>query len=234
MYSMQYSFYELFWLFVVYSVAGWCIGVAVAAAKRKKFINTGVLTLPACPVYGVSAVLYSIFLIELKPYPLFLFLGGVVISAFLVVVTGAVLEHIFHRKWWDYSKFRLGFNGYITVPLLLVFGLAAVFVVWLANPFLLKLIHLIPQSLGRIILFVVLGLLSVDLLGALAVVWKWRRYINRMSGVTDNMQKVSDSFGNAITKAIQKRLVRSYPNISTEKILQSKAQEQSKPSAKFA
>ena len=47
MYSMQYSFYELFWLFVVYSVAGWCIGVAVAAAKRKKFINTGVLTLPA-------------------------------------------------------------------------------------------------------------------------------------------------------------------------------------------
>ena len=234
MYSMQYSFYELFWLFVVYSVAGWCIGVAVAAAKRKKFINTGVLTLPACPVYGVSAVLYSIFLIELKPYPLFLFLGGVVISAFLVVVTGAVLEHIFHRKWWDYSKFRLGFNGYITVPLLLVFGLAAVFVVWLANPFLLKLIHLIPHSLGRIILFVVLGLLSVDLLGALAVVWKWRRYINRMSGVTDNMQKVSDSFGNAITKAIQKRLVRSYPNISTEKILQSKAQEQSKPSAKFA
>ena len=55
-----------------------------------------------CPVYGFGAVLNAIFLTDLKSAPVFLAIGGAVLSSFLVVVTGVVLEHIFHRKWWDY------------------------------------------------------------------------------------------------------------------------------------
>lgn len=151
MYNLQYSYYELTWLFLAYSVMGWCAGVAVAAVKRKRFINTGVLNLPLCPVYGVSAVAYSVFLADLKEYPLFLFLGGIVISSFLTVITGILLEHIFHRKWWDYSKYRIGFNGYITVPLLLFFGAAALGIIWIGNPLLLQVIHLMPYAAGIIV-----------------------------------------------------------------------------------
>ena len=234
MYNLQYTYYELLWLFFIYSTAGWCAGVAVAAVKRKKFINTGVLNLPICPVYGISAVAYSIFLAELKQYPLFLFLGGVILSAFLTVVTGVFLEQIFHRKWWDYSKFRIGFRGYITAPLLLFFGCAALFVIWVGNPLLLKLIHLIPYHAGRINLMVLLGLLALDLFSALAVVWKWRRYIRRTAGMAANMQSVSASFGNAITRLVRRRLERSYPNLSTEKILQEQAARGAKEKTVFA
>lgn len=234
MYHLQYSYYELAWLFIAYSVLGWCTGVAVAAVRRRKFINTGVLNLPVCPVYGVSAVAYSVFLAELREYPLFLFLGGMVISSFLSVFTGVVLERIFHRKWWDYSKYRVGFKGYITVPLLLLFGAAAVFVLWFGNPLLLRLVSLMPHQAGRINLIVLMVLLGVDLSGALAVVWKWRSHIKRMAGMTDNMQRVSESFGNAITRTVQKRLVRSYPNISTEKILETRTQEHPEEKTKFA
>ncbi len=234
MYNLEYSYYELMWLFLIYSLLGWCTGVAVAAVKRKKFINTGVLNLPVCPVYGISAVAYTIFLSELKEYPLFLFLGGMVLSAVLTVITGIVLQQIFHREWWDYSKYRVGFHGYITVPLLLLFGAAAIAVIWVGNPLLLKLIHLMPYSVGRINLMIITALLGIDLFGALAVVWKWRKYIKRLSGMTDNMQKVSASFGNAITSAIQKRLERSYPNLSTEKILQEKAKAVSRGEKRFA
>ncbi|MDO4345357.1 MAG: putative ABC transporter permease [Eubacteriales bacterium] len=231
---MQYTYYELIWLFLIYSLIGWCAGVAVAAVKRKKFINTGVLNLPVCPVYGISAVAYTVFLSELKEYPLFLFLGGMVLSAVLTVITGIVLQQIFHREWWDYSKYRIGFHGYITVPLLLFFGAAAIFVLWVGNPLLLQLIHLMPYSMGKVNLIVIMSLLGLDLLSALAVVGKWRSYIKRMSGMTDNMQKVSETFGNAITSAIQKRLERSYPNLSTEKILQEKSRKQPAEEKKFA
>lgn len=121
---MQYTSYELLWLFFIYSVLGWAVGVVIAAVKRKKFVNTGVLSLPMCPVYGFGAVLNAIFLADLKSAPVFLAIGGAVLSSFLVVVTGVVLEHIFHRKWWDYSEKKLGF-GYITVSLLLLYGAAA-------------------------------------------------------------------------------------------------------------
>ena len=231
---MQYSFYELGWLFLAYSLLGWCAGVAASAVKQRRFVNFGVLNLPLCPVYGFLAAAYSVFLIELKERPLFLVLGGIVIGSCLVVATGLVLARIFHREWWGYQKFRIGIYGVISAPLLLCFGAAALFVLWIGNPLFLKLVHLIPESFGRILLYVLFAFLLVDLLGALAVVWKWRSYINRMAGVTDNMQKVSESFGNAITRVVRRRLERSYPNIETKKILQTRAQQPPKERTRFA
>ena len=117
---MGYTTYELLWLFFTYSVLGWALGVAMESLKRKTFINAGVMSLPLCPVYGVGAVVNAIFLKELKGTPVFLFIGGMLLLAFLTVVTGVVLEHIFHRKWRDYSEQRFGFGGFITAPLLLL------------------------------------------------------------------------------------------------------------------
>ena len=123
---MGYTTYELLWLFFTYSVLGWALGVAMESLKRKTFINAGVMSLPLCPVYGVGAVVNAIFLKELKGTPVFLFIGGMLLLAFLTVVTGVVLEHIFHRKWRDYSEQRFGFGGFITAPLLLLYGAGAV------------------------------------------------------------------------------------------------------------
>lgn len=225
MHNLQYTYYELMWLFLLYSFFGWCTGVVVSAVKRKKFINTGVLNLPVCPVYGVAAVAYSVILVELKHRFFFLFLGGVVIGAFLTVMTGIILEGIFHRKWWVYKRFQVGLGGYVTLPLLLLYGAAAVLALWVFNPLFLKILRLIPHSIGRVVLLNLMILLLLDLLGTLAVVWRWRVYIKRMSGVTDNMQRVSESFGNAITNAVRRRLERSYPNIETEKIKKTKENE---------
>lgn len=226
--------YELAWLFLIYSFAGWCTGVSVAAAKRKQFINTGVMNLPFCPVYGATTVCYSLFLAELKYHPFFLFLGGMVISAMITVVTGIILERIFQRKWWDYSKYRIGFHGYLTVPLLLVFGASAVFVIWVGNPLILQVTRLIPYSFGKITVLTLLAILLLDLSSALAVVWKWRRHIRRMAEMTDNMQEVSNWFGNAISSAIHKRLERSYPAAGADEILQQKAEAREKSEARFA
>ncbi len=231
---LQYTIYELLWLFLIYSLLGWCAGVVVAAVKQKKFVNTGVLNLPLCPVYGFSTVAYSIFLVELKEEPVFLFLGGAILSAFLVVGTGVVLEHIFHRKWRDYSEYRFGFGGFINAQLLIVFGVSALLVLKFGNPLLLKLVHMIPKGIGRVTLAILLTLATVDLSGVLAVVWKWKRYVDRLAALTENMQHVSATFGNAITRHIRSRLEKSYPNIETEKILETKAAEEPKDKTVFA
>ncbi len=231
---MHYHYYELGWLFFIYSLAGWCIGTVVSAIRQKRLVNFGVLNLPLCPIYGFSAIAYSVFLSELKGKPVFLILGAIVISACLMVLTGLILTRIFHREWWGYERFRIGFHGFISAPLLLYFGAAALFVLWVGNPLILRLIRFIPKGLGKIALYVLFGFLLIDLLWALAVVLKWRSYINRMSGVTGNMHKVSASFGNVITRPVLRRLERSYPNIETEKILQAKAEEKPKKESRFA
>lgn len=233
-YGFHYDWYQLLWLFLIYSVLGWCAGVASAAVKRKKFINTGVLNLPLCPVYGIAAAGYSIFLNELKDEPVFLFLGGMVITSFLMVITGVVLEHIFHRKWWDYSGHRFGFGQYITAPLLICYGAETIFVLWVGNPLILNIVGLIPRSVGNIAVLGMTAFVLIDLSGVLAVVWKWRRHIERVAELTDNMQMLSETFGNAITNAIRRRLERSYSNLETKKILEEKAREREQTQEKFA
>ena len=87
---------------------------------------------------------------------------------------------------------------------------------YFGNGLILSLVHLIPHSIGKIILIVVGVLFAADLSGTLAVVWKWRRHVNRMAAWTDGMQQMTDTFGDAITRMIRKRLEKTYPNIRTE------------------
>lgn len=217
---MNYTYYELAWLFYAYSLAGWCASVAAAAVKRKTFVNTGVLNLPLCPIYGVLAVAFSIFLSELKDQFFFLFLGGMVITAVLTAATGVVLQRIFRRKWWIPRKFRLDEDGYVTVPVILLGGAYSIFVLWLGNTLVLDVMTLIQRGIGKILLLVLSGLLVVDLFGVLTVVWKWRIKIRQLEDMTENMQQVSQNVGNAITRYVRSRLEKSYPNIQTDKILE--------------
>ncbi len=231
---MVYTYYELLWFFILYSFLGWCAGVAVSAVKRKTFVNTGVLSLPLCPVYGVGAVSYSVFLAGLKSTPGFLFVAGASMAAFLTVETGVVLERIFHRRWWDFSEHRFGFGGFITAPLLISFGGAALLVIYVGNPLILKVLGLMPRGAGRINLLCLLALAGVDLTGSLAAVWKWRRHVKRLAGVTENMQMVSASFGNAITRSIRRRLEKSYPNIETRRLLAAETARKEREEGGFA
>ena len=48
------SLYLALGLFFLYSFFGWLAEVAFSAVSRKKFVNTGFLTGPVCPIYGVG------------------------------------------------------------------------------------------------------------------------------------------------------------------------------------
>lgn len=41
---MVYSFYQLLWLYMIYSFIGWCGEVVVAAVKRHRFVNRGAVS----------------------------------------------------------------------------------------------------------------------------------------------------------------------------------------------
>lgn len=84
--------------FYIYSFIGWCAGVIANALRRRRFVNTGFLNIPLCPIYGIMGVAYCIFLPELTNKIFFLFLGGCVIAFIVIVVTGAVLEKAFNRN----------------------------------------------------------------------------------------------------------------------------------------
>ena len=199
---MEFTFYELGFFFFIYSFIGWCGEVCVAAIRRKKFVNRGVVSSPFCPIYGIGGVASAIFLPELKESLFFLFLGGVILASVIEFVTGALLEKIFHRKWWDYSESRLNIEGYICLPYSLLWGVFAVLLTWFVNPFLQKVIALLPVLLGHILLWVLLGLLVIDGVGTTLAILGLQKKMEQVSELTREMGRFSRLLENAITGRI--------------------------------
>ena len=74
------TYYQIFWYFMIYSFAGWCIEVIFHVFSVGKIINRGFLCGPVCPVYGfgvlsVFTVVYSV-LPDIFHYPVEKLIGG--------------------------------------------------------------------------------------------------------------------------------------------------------------
>ena len=221
---MYYSFYQLAWFFLLYSLAGWCAGVIVSAIRKHTFVNAGFLNLPLCPIYGFGDVLFAIFLPELSGRPFFLMLGGAVISALLTFVTGFLLERIFHRRWWDFTAHRFQFEGYISFPLLILWGVLAFLSIRVVDPLLVMLLNQIPALPGRIILLVCYGLVLIDFAVALIAYLQLRFRLHRLAQLSEDFRDLSEAFGNAITRRVQRRVIKAYPNLDAEKLLKTQAE----------
>ena len=219
---MNYTLYQLLWFYLLYSFIGWAIGTSVAAVREHRFIDVGFLFGPYCPAYGFGAVAFAVFLPELRNHLFFLFLGGVILSSVITFSTGFVLEKIFHRKWWDYSRKRFQFGGYVNLPYTVVWGISAVVCISFINPSLKELLVLIPSNLGTILLIVLYAVLCLDLAGTIMAIKAVHSMLRRLSiieGVSENLQKAADMMGEGLTGWVQKHMAKAYPSLEAKELL---------------
>lgn len=219
---MNYTLYQLLWFYLLYSFIGWTIGTSVAAVREHRFIDVGFLFGPYCPAYGFGAVAFAVFLPELRNHLFFLFLGGVILSSVITFSTGFVLEKTFHRKWWDYSRKRFQFGGYVNLPYTVVWGISAVVCISFINPSLKELLVLIPSNLGTILLIVLYAVLCLDLAGTIMAIKAVHSRLRRLSiieGVSENLQKAADMMGEGLTGWVQKHMAKAYPSLEAKELL---------------
>ena len=213
---MEYTFYQLLWLYLFYSFIGWCVEVCAAAIKKREFINRGFVTGPLCPIYGTGAVLFAVFLPELKSSPFFLFLGGMILASFLELVTGKVLKKKKKKKWWDYSEERFSFEGYVCLKYSLLWGCFAMLLLYLTDPLLLSVIQLIPHTIGVFSLIALFVLLALDFIGTWLALAGMKKQAAQLSPITDVIQNASRFLENTITRKIRQRMKKAYPPLSDQ------------------
>lgn len=213
---MVYSFYQLLWLYMIYSFIGWCGEVAVAAVKRHRFVNRGAVSGPFCPIYGLGAAVVAVFFPELKGNPLFLFLGGMVVNIFVEYVTGRIMEMSLHKKWWDYSDQKFNLGGYVCLKTSVLWGICTVLMIYVLNPVFTGLVGLIPKLWGEIILWVLFGLLIVDFIGTVIAVWGLKKKNGRIDQIREGLGRTSKLLENTMTRRLQARMIKAYPNLEKE------------------
>ncbi len=192
---INYSFYELLCIFIVYSFIGWSVEVIYAATVQGKFVNRGFCTGSVCPIYGVGVICVLIFLEPIKNHWGLLFIESVFFTSFIEFIGGFVLEKVFHEKWWDYSEQPFNIKGYICLKFSLMWGLACVLVVNVVHPTVMALIRLIPKTLGYITVGILCVTFFADFTITIVTILKLRKNLRAVIELEEKLTKISESIG---------------------------------------
>lgn len=156
------SFYYIISWFFIYSFLGWVWESAYVSIKSRKLVNRGFVNGPLCTIYGAGAVTIYLILRPLRENLALLYLGGVVVATALEYITGWIMETVFHTRWWDYSDKKFNLHGYISLASSLLWGVFSVLLFKFLQPFVFWITSLYPQSVGEVILTVIMILYGVD------------------------------------------------------------------------
>lgn len=188
--------------------------------KKKRFVNRGFLIGPYCPIYGVGVILITILLKKYNDDVLATFFMSILICGVLEYMTSYIMEKIFKARWWDYSNNKFNINGRICLETLIPFGIAGTFIIYIANPFFLKYIEMIPDIVMHICTTIFLILYIIDIIVSFKIILNLKEMTKEFK---DNTVEISDKVKNIISKKIKpyKRLVNAFPKIE-EKVLYNK------------
>lgn len=193
------SLYEAAMYFFAYSFLGWCSEVIFATLKTGKFVNRGFLNGPVCPIYGTGVVLLLLALTPLREYAWAVFLVSIVLCSVLEFATGFVLEKLFHRKWWDYSDRHFNLCGYICPEMSLLWGIAALAVVYALQPMLAALLQKIPLTAGYVLLGIFAAGLLTDLVFTLLQISALGKRYKELQKINAALRVGSDKLGGALS-----------------------------------
>ena len=159
---MYYSYSAAQWLlvFYLYCVLGWCFESTVVSVEQRRFVNRGFLRGPMLPIYGFGAVILLHVSLPLKQHPVWLYLASMIAATVFEYIVGVVMEKIFKVKYWDYSKQRFQFQGYICLRSSLCWGFLGLILTSVIHPPIEKLVVGLP--------FV--GLIVIDVLFSAAFI----------------------------------------------------------------
>jgi len=131
--------------FYIYCFIGWVYESLYDSLRDHRFVNRGFMHGPFLPIYGVGALL-CITSADLANHVLWLtFLYAVLVCTVMELLTGMLMEKIFKVRYWDYSKLKFNVKGYIAPPVSLIWGILAVIVSEIVNPFIVDVVAMIPS-----------------------------------------------------------------------------------------
>lgn len=154
---------KYFFWFVLYSFGGWVVETLLYIIRDKKVVKRGFLFGPVCPIYGVAAIICNVLLYGRVNNVFIVFIIGFFLTGLIEYITHFVMEKLFHAMWWDYSNRRLNLNGRVYLKGLVIFGLGVDLIVFVIQPFVVKLTDLLDDNVLYIICFAVYSVLIVDL-----------------------------------------------------------------------
>lgn len=149
-------------LFIIYGFLGWIVEVCYVRIRSGRWYNRGFLHMPFLPIYAVGAIIISLALADLAD-PFILYIAAVILTSTLEYITSYIMERFFQTRWWDYSNNKFNINGRICLLNSSLFGVLALIVIYVLNPFFLSLTSQLTNRIQIIFINLFMIGLIIDL-----------------------------------------------------------------------
>ncbi|MGI6010661.1 MAG: putative ABC transporter permease [Ruminococcus sp.] len=153
----QYTAVQWMLCFYIYSFIGWCWESVYVSCLKKRWVNRGFMRGPFLPIYGSGALIMLIVSQPVQDNIPLTFLAGMVGATALELVTGAAMEALFKVRYWDYSKKKFNYKGYICLSSSLAWGAFTI----LLTRFLHKPVHSLLLTMPSSLTFGCVAVLTV-------------------------------------------------------------------------
>ena len=220
---MGYSGYEWLWLFFAYSFSGWVLETVTAAVRQKRFVNRGLVNGPLCVIYGITGSALMLVCRDLRG--IWLFLGSMIFSTLAEWIAGHVIEKMYHERWWDYSHVKWNLDGYICFPVSVIWGILGFVTMRWGAPLLIGVFRMIPVTPAHLVIWILSGILILDVAATLCILSGRSRRIRQWQGVDSWLTGVSSRLERRIYGWVDRRIQNAYPEATYRRELQAEAEQ---------
>lgn len=202
-------------LFITYSIIGWVIEEIDILILQKKVVNRGFLIGPYCPIYGFGSLFIILFLNKYLDDPIVLFFMTMISCGILEYLTSFIMEKIFKTRWWDYSDKKFNINGRICLETLVLFGIGGLVISYLAQPFIMSILTLIPTNILNIIAIILSIIFIIDNIVSFKIILNFKLVATNIR--KDYTEEITAKVREVLKKKsiFSNRLVKAFPNFKT-------------------
>lgn len=177
------NFFNLFWIFVVCSILGLGIETVyhfLVVDPGQYQDRAGLLFGPFSPIYGIGAVLMTVFLNRFhKKNVILIFFVSAVIGGAFEYFTSVFMQYAFGAVAWDYTGMWLSIGGRTCGIFMVMWGVLGVVWIKLLLPVMLRIVNLIPWNWRYVVTTVCATLMLADAIMTLQSLDCW---YERLSG----------------------------------------------------
>ena len=214
---MEYNIWILLALFYIYSIVGWMVEIIYIYVRTGKIVDRGFMIGPYCPIYGVGCIIMILLLSKYRDDIPALFIMSAFTCGTLEYITSYIMEKLFKTRWWDYSFRKYNINGRICLETLVYFGLGAVIILNIVNPFVINIMNSISFSIIRVFVIIVSIIFVTDFFVSFKIIFN----VKKVSSIVkkDSTEEMSRSVKEVLfnKSKLYQRLAKAFPDFITMK-----------------
>jgi len=199
----------LIWFFAIYSLLGWIIETSLLFLRDHRFVDTGILKGPFCPLYGfVSIIIISLFSQFIDSNIFVFFIISVVVATISEYLTSTILEFIFKIKFWNYSKFKFNIQGRIAPIVSIFWGILCFVIMKYLHPQIFKMIFSLNYQTIIIGSVLIVIYFLTDSTYTFITLFGLKKILPTLNDLSNNIQKINRKY---------LRFFKAFPNLKIKK-----------------